>query len=101
MACLLFIAYAMLEMDLLHTRPELCPDLQLFQKISEEALLNASRLVTEWWGGVGGMFGKVLAETRLRHIRPFWTELGVTDFSRSLHALEVSIEESQEDASLS
>lgn len=97
MACLLFIAYAMLKMDLLHTRPELCPDLQLFQKISEEALLNASRLVTEWWG----MFGKVLAETRLRHIRPFWTELGVTDFSRSLHALEVSIEEGQEDPSLS
>lgn len=49
----------------------------------------------------GGVFGKVLAETRLRHIRPFWTELGVTDFSRSLHALEVSIEEGQEDTLLS
>lgn len=40
-------------------------------------------------------------QARLRHIRPFWTELGVTDFSRSLHALEVSIEEGQADTPLS
>lgn len=98
------MAYATLEMD----PRAFCTQGQssvltcsLFRKISEEALLNASRLVTEWRGRVGGGVGKVLAETRLRHIRPFWTELGVTDFSRSFHALEVSIEEGQEDASLS
>lgn len=61
MVCLLFTGLCNAgdgPQGLLHTRSEFCPDLQ---SLSEETLLNASCLVTEWGGTV---FGKVLADTR-------------------------------------
>lgn len=62
----------------LHTQQELCPDLH---PCSEEVLLNKSCLVTKW----GMVVGKVLAVTRRIKTSQatFWTEHGVTDFSRN------------------